>query len=931
MDWDPAFVKKEASWYKASLPYDNLSRLPPASLSQSNPAFKEALHDYYFTEVDGELKSTLEAVDYCDPWPIKEKPGRKKKKEPTPEDEDPEELTAGIPPKDREAFNAELRSFMEENCPSESEKELPDPIVKKTTKAAKAKKAIVSREKRAAAKVRSTMPPPPHTRNTRLKAAQAAQAAQAAEAAAAPDVQGPNGDAAATQSATAVAAAPEADEDPGRNKQHSAPPFNSFMRDTRAAMNRNAHMSRPVRGAVSNTYYAALNAAHNSVYPEPRSVGDEPGGNDIASAPADVQEPAAAEPDTSTTVAPKNAAGPKKSTAHKPAASKTQAPKKSAAPKPAAPKPAATKPAATKSTASKSVVPKESAATETATGKAASTKSANSSKGKDKSEAVKLPRAAKACDPCRSHKTRCTGGTPCDACRRRGFDCVYAPDGRKAPVKRAREDSEDVMKKEPLDKVDDQETRPAKRPCKLKLTFKRKDSANGPLNAAGTANAQLSSAVSGIEEVPEGNIPNGQKSTKKRAREDDQEAVKQQPIDEDIEQDSRPTKRVRKLKVISTKEKSTQEDSTQKGSSEKGSTHAPDSAAGKLLDGQKTTKKRAREENDEAVNASVDNGAEQESRPAKRVCKPKATATKEKSTKKDSTESGPSENGSTKEDTTNKESINKGSTHVSDSTAGTINGQPSSILPSIEEVPEDQEELNFQPSKVQQFGQLEIGETAAVKPTKMQSSYSGRITRSRSRQLSEEVEAQPAKLQHKGKRAREETEDPQEPPAKLQRSSDKGTKWRKPAGNPQMLRAIDSMRVDAEGRALTDDPWDNYPWEPTWMSNTYLKWEISYHYPDLNLQTKPQEESFHARPSIKLVMTDVIKGILVDDWEHVTKDSQLVPLPHEQPVVKILNDYLEDEMPKREEDSAQIDILKETMAGLREYFDRALGRILLYR
>ncbi|KAH8778427.1 histone acetylase complex subunit [Diaporthe sp. PMI_573] len=113
------------------------------------------------------------------------------------------------------------------------------------------------------------------------------------------------------------------------------------------------------------------------------------------------------------------------------------------------------------------------------------------------------------------------------------------------------------------------------------------------------------------------------------------------------------------------------------------------------------------------------------------------------------------------------------------------------------------------------------------------------------------------------------------------------------------------------------------------MSNTYLKWENSFEWPDLNLRT--QEESFHARPSIKLVMTDVLKGILVDDWEHVTKDSQLVPLPHEQPVVKILNDYLEDEMPKREEDSAQIDILKETMAGLREYFDRALGRILLYR
>ncbi len=35
--------------------------------------------------------------------------------------------------------------------------------------------------------------------------------------------------------------------------------------------------------------------------------------------------------------------------------------------------------------------------------------------------------------------------------------------------------------------------------------------------------------------------------------------------------------------------------------------------------------------------------------------------------------------------------------------------------------------------------------------------------------------------------------------------------------------------------------------------------------------------------------------------------------------------------PRREEGSAARDILEETMAGLREYFDKCLGRILLYR
>lgn len=94
---------------------------------------------------------------------------------------------------------------------------------------------------------------------------------------------------------------------------------------------------------------------------------------------------------------------------------------------------------------------------------------------------------------------------------------------------------------------------------------------------------------------------------------------------------------------------------------------------------------------------------------------------------------------------------------------------------------------------------------------------------------------------------------------------------------------------------------------------------------------KPQEEAFHNRPSIKLVIPDHIKGFLVDDWENVTKNNQLVHLPHPKPVEVILQDYLAAERPNREEGSTQLDVLEETIAGLREYFDRALGRILLYR
>lgn len=716
---DAAFVKKEANWYKASLRYDNLSKLPPESLSQSNPEFKTALHDFYFTSTDEGLVSNFIANDYRDPWPVPYKRAKPKKREETPESE--EELTAGIPPKDREEFNEELRSFMQENCPSDLE-DLPDPIVTKTAKAEKAKKAVINREKRAAAKARSIMPPPQHTRNTRLRA----KASQATTAAA--DVQAPTGDATATQDATTTVAAPDADEDTMRSRQRSEPPFNLFMRDTRAAMTQNTFSSRPVLGVVPKSYYAAMNNAYNSVYPKARSLGDEPIGNDIPRAPANAQEPAGSKPEATTTTAPENTTVPKKSAASRPTARKTPAPKA----------------AATKTAAPKKLAPTKSTATKTVASKAASVHTANSSVGKDKSAVIKLPRATKACDPCRAHKTRCTGGTPCEACVRRGFNCVYVPGGRKTPMKRAREDSQEIVKKELLDQDAEQEGRPAKRARKEKAASTKKDSANG-----------------------------------------------------------------------------------------------------------------------------------------------------------------------------------------SDGTTEALNSQPSKILPSIEELPEDSEGPNVQPSKMQHFSQAKIGKNAMIQPTKIQSSYSGRITRSRSRQLSEEAEAQTAKLQYKGKRAREETEEPHERPAKLQRATRKGPNYRKPDGNPQILRAIDSMSVNSEGDAQTNSPWEGYDYEATWMSHTYMEWEKSLDWPDLNL--KSQDESFHARPSIKLVMTDVLKGILVDDWEHVTKDSQLVPLPHEQPVAKILNDYLEDEMPKREEDSAQVDILKETIAGLREYFDRALGRILLYR
>jgi hypothetical protein len=103
-----------------------------------------------------------------------------------------------------------------------------------------------------------------------------------------------------------------------------------------------------------------------------------------------------------------------------------------------------------------------------------------------------------------------------------------------------------------------------------------------------------------------------------------------------------------------------------------------------------------------------------------------------------------------------------------------------------------------------------------------------------------------------------------------------------------------------------------------------------------------REDQYNAKPAIRIPISDTIKSLLVDDWENITKNLQLVKVPSDTPVNKILDDYMTYEKARRsgeivdpngENDSASrsVELLEEVIAGLREYFNRALGRILLYR
>ena len=92
-----------------------------------------------------------------------------------------------------------------------------------------------------------------------------------------------------------------------------------------------------------------------------------------------------------------------------------------------------------------------------------------------------------------------------------------------------------------------------------------------------------------------------------------------------------------------------------------------------------------------------------------------------------------------------------------------------------------------------------------------------------------------------------------------------------------------------------------------------------------------QEENFLSRPSIRIVVPDNIKALLVDDWENVTKQLLLVPLPSRRPANYIIDTYWNEEKVNRRLGSAEADILQEFCVGLKVYFEKSLGKILLYR
>lgn len=107
-------------------------------------------------------------------------------------------------------------------------------------------------------------------------------------------------------------------------------------------------------------------------------------------------------------------------------------------------------------------------------------------------------------------------------------------------------------------------------------------------------------------------------------------------------------------------------------------------------------------------------------------------------------------------------------------------------------------------------------------------------------------------------------------------------------------------------------------------------------------ESMAEEEEFKNRPEIKLVIPDLLKVKLVDDWEAITKNSQLIPLPRTPSVASLLQDYGNAVMNNTSSTSSNgsasassssrsANLTSEVLAGLKLYFDRCIGNNLLYR
>lgn len=90
------------------------------------------------------------------------------------------------------------------------------------------------------------------------------------------------------------------------------------------------------------------------------------------------------------------------------------------------------------------------------------------------------------------------------------------------------------------------------------------------------------------------------------------------------------------------------------------------------------------------------------------------------------------------------------------------------------------------------------------------------------------------------------------------------------------------------------------------------------------------DENFTSRVDVKITIPDDLKHWLIDDWDLVTRQKQLVPVPRKKNVKEILDEYIKSRT-ANPNDGLKPGVVQEVADGIQEYFNVMLGTQLLYK